>query len=200
MIFAKIQLTRQNTLNVTYKTDDGDVVDIKGANVVHKDLRQAIHALIPHLALITEQREAMNRNLKQVQADRITDDDQNSVYKRLDVDCVTFSDDESEASLSGCRLLTTAGVVKLQTPSIELGVSDGYTYHNELAEDLEAVKYEAKAYIKEKKWGIKQAEIDFKDVDPFKNVEAGEVPEVSLGEANIGEEKPKKRGRKAKAA
>ena len=69
-----------------------------------------------------------------------------------------------------------------------------------MAADLEAVKYEAKAYIEEKKWGIKQAEIDFKDVDPFKKVEAGEVPEVSLGEANIGEEKPKKRGRKPKAA
>lgn len=195
MIFSKIQLTRQNTLNVTYKTDDGDVVDIKGGNVVHKDLRQAIHCLIPHLAIITEQREAMNRNLKQVQADRITDEDINSVYKRLDVDCVTFSDDETEASLSGCRLLTTAGVVKIQTPSVCLTSDEGYTYHDELAADLEAVKYEAKAYIEERKWGIKQAEIDFNDVDPFKGVEAGDVPE-----ANISEEKPKKRGRKAKAA
>lgn len=200
MIFSKIQLTRQNTLNVTYKTEDGDIVDFKGGNVVHKDLRQAIHALIPHLAIITEQREAYNRNLKQVQADRITDEGINSVYKRLDVDCVNFSDDENEASLCGCRLLTTAGVVKLQTPSIRLTDDEGYTYHDELAADLEAVKYEAKAYIEEKKWGIKQAEIDFKDVDPFKKVEAGEVPEVSLGEANIGEEKPKKRGRKPKAA
>ena len=195
MIFSKIQLTRQNTLNVTYKTEDGDIVDFKGGNVVHKDLRQAIHSLIPHLAIITEQREAYNRNLKQVQADRITDEDINSVYKRLDVDCVNFSDDENESSLCGCRLLTTAGVVKLQTPSIRLTDDEGYTYHDELAADLEAVKYEAKAYIEEKKWGIKQAEIDFKAVDPFKgNIEAGEVPEASV------EDKPKKRGRKAKAA
>ena len=192
MIFSKIQLTRQNTLNVTYKTEDGDVIDFKGGNVVHKDLRQAIHALIPHLAIITEQREAMNRNLKQVQADRITDDDINSVYKRLDVDCVTFSDDETEASISGCRLLTTAGVVKLQTPSINLPSDCDYTYNNELAEDLEAIKFEAKAYIEEKKWGIKQAEIAFES--PFEGVEAGEVPEASI------EEKPKKRGRKPKAA
>ena len=195
MQFLKIQLTRQNTLNVTYKTEDGDVVDFKGGNVVHKDLRQAVHALIPHLAIITEQREAMNRNLKQVQADRITDDDINSVYKRLDVDCVTFSSEEGEVALSGCRLLTTAGVVKLQTPSIELRIADDYQYHDELAEDLEAVKYEAKAYIEEKKWGVKQAEIDFKDVDPFKgDIEAGEVPDASV------DEKPKKRGRKAKKA
>ena len=196
MIFSKIQLTRQNTLNVTYKTEDGDVIDFKGGNVVHKDLRQAIHALIPHLAIITEQREAFNRNLKQVQADRITDEDVNSVYKRLDVDCVTFTDDETDISLSGCRLLTTAGVVKLQTPNITLTSNDDYQYNNELAEDIEALKYEAKAYVEEKKWGIKQAEIDFKDVDPFKgDIETGGVPE-----ATIGEDKPKKRGRKPKKA
>jgi hypothetical protein len=194
MIFSKIQLTRQNTLNVTYKTDDGDVIDFKGGNVVHKDLRQAIHALIPHLAVITEQREAQDRNLKQVQSDRITDDNINSVYKRLDVDCVNFSDDEGEASLSGLRILTTGGIVKLTTPSIRLTDEESYTYHNELAADLEAVKYEAKAYIEDKKWGIKQSEIAFES--PFEGVEAQDVPEVSIE----GEQKPKKRGRKSKAA
>ena len=194
MIFSKIQLTRQNTLNVTYKTDDGDVIDFKGGNVVHKDLRQAIHALIPHLAVITEQREAQNRNLKQVQSDRITDDNINSVYKRLDVDCVNFSDDEGEASLSGLRILTTGGIVKLTTPSIRLTDEESYTYHNELAADLEAVKYEAKAYIEDKKWGIKQSEIAFES--PFEGVEAQDVPEVPIE----GEQKPKKRGRKSKAA
>ena len=194
MIFSKIQLTRQNTLNVTYKTDDGDVIDFKGGNVVHKDLRQAIHALIPHLAVITEQREAQDRNLKQVQSDRITDDNINSVYKRLDVDCVNFSDDEGEASLSGLRILTTGGIVKLTTPSIRLTDEESYTYHNELAADLEAVKYEAKAYIEDKKWGVKQSEIAFEN--QFEGVEALDVPEVSIE----GEQKPKKRGRKSKAA
>ena len=194
MIFSKIQLTRQNTLNVTYKTDDGDVIDFKGGNVVHKDLRQAIHALIPHLAVITEQRGAQNRNLKQVQSDRITDDNINSVYKRLDVDCVNFSDDEGEASLSGLRILTTGGIVKLTTPSIRLTDEESYTYHNELAADLEAVKYEAKAYIEDKKWGVKQSEIAFES--PFEGVEAQDVPEVPIE----GEQKPKKRGRKSKAA
>ena len=63
-----------------------------------------------------------------------------------------------------------------------------------MAEDIEAVKYEAKAYIEDRKWGIKQAEIAFED--PFKgDIEAGEVPEADLTES-----KPKKRGRKAKAA
>jgi hypothetical protein len=116
------------------------------------------------------------------------------VYKRLDVDCVNFSDDEGEASLSGLRILTTGGIVKLTTPSIRLTDEESYTYHNELAADLEAVKYEAKAYIEDKKWGIKQSEIAFES--PFEGVEAQDVPEVSIE----GEQKPKKRGRKSKAA
>lgn len=195
MKFLKIQLTRANTLNVVYKTSDGDVVDFKGANVVHKDLRQAIHLLIPHIALLTEQREAVDRNLKQLQAQSITDEDTSSVFKRLDVDCVTFTDDEHEASISGCRILMSGCVIKLASPSVVLSDDDNYTYHDELAADIEAVKYEAKQYLEEKKWGIKQAEIAFDD--PFKgNVEAGDVPEVGAVEG----EKPKKRGRKAKAA
>ena len=193
MKFLKIQLTRANTLNVVYKTSDGDVVDFKGANVVHKDLRQAIHLLIPHIALLTEQREAVDRNLKQLQAQSITDEDTNSVFKRLDVDCVTFTDDEHEASISGCRILMSGCVIKLASPSVVLSDDENYTYHDELAADIEAVKYEAKQYLEEKKWGIKQAEIAFED--PFKgNVEAGDVPEVDA----VGGEKPKKRGRKAK--
>lgn len=193
MLFTKIQLTRQNTLNVVYKTADGDVVDVKGGNVVHKDLRQAIHALIPHIALLTEQREAVDRNLKQLQAQSITDEDSASVFKRLDVDCVTFSDDEREACISGCRILMSGSVIKLASPMVVLADDENYTYHDELAADIEAVKFEAKQYLEEKKWGIKQAAIEFED--PFKGVKADDVPEVT-----DGEQKPKKRGRKAKAA
>jgi hypothetical protein len=64
-----------------------------------------------------------------------------------------------------------------------------------LSLDVDAVKYEAKSYIEEKKWGVKQAEIDFRDINPFDGeVKADEVPTVD------DEQKPKKRGRKPKAA
>ena len=53
-----------------------------------------------------------------------------------------------------------------------------------------ALKFETKAYIEERKWGVKEASIDFKDIDPFKGeVKADEVPM---------EAQPKKRGRKPK--
>lgn len=174
MKFQKIQLTKANTLNVVYRNDDGDVVTVNGANIVHKDLRQAMHALIPHLAIVTEQREAADRNLKQVQSDRITDDNNASVFKRLDVDTISFSDDETVASISGCRILMSGSVIKLASPNISLGDDEHYQYHDELSIDIQAVTYEAKLYLTEKKWGIKQAEIAFED--PFEGVQAGDVP------------------------
>ena len=191
MEFQKIQLTKQNTLTVTYKNGDGDVINFIGANIVHKDLRDAMNALIPHLSIITEQREAYNRTLKEVQGDRITDDGIKSVYKRFTVDTVSFSNNERKVSLSGVRLLTTAGVVQLSTPQIDTEEDENYQYHNELAIDVEAVKYEAKEYIEQRKWGVKEASLEFKDVDPFK-VKADDAPEA--------ETKPKKRGRKPKVA
>ena len=49
---------------------------------------------------------------------------------------------------------------------------------------------QAKAYIEERKWGMKEANIDFRDIDPFDGeVKADEVPM---------EAQPKKRGRKPK--
>lgn len=195
MEFQKIQLTKSNTLNVVFKNGDGDIVSVTGANIVHKDLRQALNALIPHLAIVTEQREAYKRNLKQVQADRITDESNDSVFKRLDVDCVTFSEDETKVSISGSRILLSGCVIKLSSPVVNVEDDENYEYCNELSLDIQKVKYEASQYLEEKKWGIKHAEIEFED--PFEGVKAEEVPEAEVADIN---EKPKKRGRKAKAA
>lgn len=195
MEFQKIQLTKSNTLNVVFKNGDGDIVSVTGANIVHKDLRQALNALIPHLAIVTEQREAYKRNLKQVQADRITDESNDSVFKRLDVDCVTFSEDETKVSISGSRILLSGCVIKLSSPVVNVEDDEHYEYCNELSLDIQKVKYEASQYLEEKKWGIKQAEIEFED--PFEGVKAEEVPEAEVADING---KPKKRGRKAKAA
>lgn len=191
MEFQKIQLTKQNTLNVTYKNEDGDIVQVAGANVVHKDLRKAMEALIPHLGIITEQREAYNTTLKALQAQSIKDDADN-IYKRMTVDGLSFSNSERRVSLTGSRILAKSGVITLSTPTIDMEDSDDYMYNDDLSLDIDAVKYEAKCYLEEKKWGVKQAEIDFKDIDPYKGVEAGDVPEADA--------KPKKRGRKPKKA
>ena len=188
MEFQKIQISKQNTLNVTYKNADGDIIQFAGANIVHKDLKDAMFAIIPHLAIITEQREAYNVPLNTLVAQRITDE-QDNVYKRLTVESISFSQAEQRVSITGSRILTKAGVISITSPTVNLEDGDDYQHNDELALAIDAVKYEAKEYIEDRKWGVKQAELDFRDVDPFK-VEAGEVPEADAA--------PKKRGRKAK--
>lgn len=191
MEFQKIQVTKQGTLNVTYKNNNGDIIDFKGANIIHKDLKEAMNALITHLALITEQREAYNAPLGKLREQRITDETDN-VYKRLTVDSLSFTNGEQRVSLTGCRILTKTGVISLTTPQVSLEDSEDYEYNNDLALDIDAVKYEAKEYIESRKWGVKQAELEFKDIDPYK-VEAQDAPEVPM-------DAPKKRGRKPKKA
>lgn len=189
MEFTKIQITRQGTLNVNYKNADGDVIQFLGANIVHKDLKEAMQALVPHLAIITEQREAFNKTLSNLRDQRITDEGDN-VYKRLTVDAISLGNGEQRVAITGTRILTMQGVISVTTPNVTIVDSDDYEYSDDLSLDLDAVKYEVKQYIEEKKWGVKQAEIDFKDIQPFDGVEADEAPVVEM--------QPKKRGRKSK--
>ena len=128
MEFTKIQVTKAGTLNVTYKNGDGDIIQYAGANIVHKDLKEAMNALIPHLAIITEQREAYGRSLSDVQSDRITDEGQDSVFKRFTCDTVSLANAEREVSISGVRILLKTGIVNLSTPKIDLESDEDYDY------------------------------------------------------------------------
>lgn len=191
MKFSKIKLSKSGTLECTYRNEDGDIIQFVGANIVHKELREALQGLIPHLALITEQREAYKTTLEKLREQRITDKEDN-VYKRLSVSGVSFSADQKKVIITGSRILTTAGVVSVCTPLMDLEAEDEYKYQDELSLDIDAVLYEAKAYIEEKKWGVKQSELKFEDVNPFDAIKAGEVPEAPA--------EGKKRGRKSKVA
>ena len=190
MNFLKIQLTKKNTLNVVYKDGANNIVTVNGANIVHKDLKQAMNGLIPHIAMITEQRETQGRTLKQVEADRITDANSQSVYKLMTVDTVTINDDQTTVMLTGNRILQTMDVITINTPNIEVANREKYKYGDELDLAVDAVKYEAKLYLDEQKWGVKEGDLQFADDDPFKGVKADEVESADI--------KPAKRGRKAK--
>ena len=192
MKFSKIRLSKSGTLECTYRNEDGDIIQYVGANIVHKDLREALQGLIPHLALITEQREAYKTTLDKLREQRITDNDDN-VYKRLSVSGVSFSADQKKVIITGSRILTTAGVVGVCTPLMDLEAEDEYKYQDDLSLDIDAVLFEAKSYIEEKKWGVKQSELEFKDINPFDAIKTGEVPEVPA-EGKI------KKGKKSKVA
>lgn len=196
MDFVKIQVTKKNTLNVVYKESNGNLVSIQGANLVHKDLKACMNVLIAHLAIATEQRETVGKTLKEIEAIKIQDDNKESVYKWLGVEAIAIGADESTYTLKGFRILQTGDVMKIETPAICVSNPEKYKYINDLALAVDAVKYEAEAYLKEQKWGVKEADIDFGEDDPFKaeNLTADQVPEANVGEQP---EQPAK-GKKAK--
>lgn len=191
MNFKKIQLTKQNTLNVVYSNRDGDTITMVGANIVHRDFKEAIKNLVPHLALLTEQIEAYKYTLEELEAQR--DWEEKSIFTRISVSSVTFNADE--VIVSGSRVLDRGDVMNLNAPKVSTVDDDSYEYLSELSLAIDNLKYEAEQYVTERKWGLKQGELNFEEAgDPFAGVEAGEVPQVSIEVHATG----KKKGRKKK--
>jgi hypothetical protein len=194
MDFKKIQLTKQNTLNVVYSNRDGDTITMVGANIVHKDFKEAIKTLVPHLAFLTEQRETYDALLEELERER--DREEKGIYNRLSVTSIAFSGDE--VMISGTRVLDRGDVMNLNAPKISVVDDDKYRYLSELSLAIDNVKYEAEQYVNERKWGLKQGELNFDEAgDPFAGVEAGEVPQVSV-EISTSKGGEKKKGRKKK--
>lgn len=195
MEFQKIQMTKKNTLNVVFKDGNGNLVTVVGGNIVHKDLKACMNALIPHLSIITEQREAYGKTLKELEADRIQNGNSQSVFRLMTVDTVTLSDEEQNVTFSGCRILQNGMVIKVESPQVGSCDGEHYQYVHELFLSLEGLKYEAEAYWKEQKWGMKEGDLDFGADDPFDGkVAAGDVPQADIKDA-----KPKK-AKKVKVA
>ena len=175
MEFKKIQLTKQNTLTVVYKNADSDTITMAGANIVHRDLKKAFRELVPHLVLLTEQRESVNNSLKALQSQDVLDD--KSIFRRFSVMEVSFGDKEIEVSMSGTRILDRGDVVGIDSPKVNVEEDEHYEHLSELALAIDNVKYEAEQYIKEKKWGLKEGTLNFGEAgDPFKDVKPGDVP------------------------
>jgi len=195
MEFKKIQLTKQNTLTVVYKDEVSNTITVVGANIVHKDLRKAFRELIPHMVMLTETKESVGNTLNALQKQDGAENDK-SVYRRYTVSDVVLSEAEVEVTLGGTRILDRGDVVKVDCPQINTEEDEHYEYLSEFALAVDNLKYEAKLYIQEKKWGLKEGTLNFGEAgDPFKDVKPGKVPE-----ADVKGEKKKKGGKKDKAA
>lgn len=204
MKFKKIGITDTYTLNATYTNYDGDTITLSGCNAVHPDLLNAFRALVPHLALLTEQREAFEKTLSALEEEK-ENKGKDNVYRRIGVTSVTIG--KEDVILFGQRVTDSGDVIKLVSPKVNLEGSL-YEHKGSLSLAVDGLKYEAKMYIQEKKWKYIQTTLEFAegetktDADeyPFDNVQPDEVPRVSVEfSPNVPpvEEKAKK-GRKAK--
>lgn len=204
MEFKKIGFTDKYTLNATYTNTDGDTITLSGCNAIHPELLNGFRALVPHLALLTEQREAFGKTLSTLEEEK-ENKGKDNVYKRIGVTSVTIG--KEDVILFGQRVTDSGDVIKLVSPKVNLEGSL-YEYRHALDLAIAGLKYEAKLYITEKKYKYVQTQLEFAegetktDADeyPFDGVQPDEVPRVSVEfspDVPLVEDKPKK-GRKAK--
>lgn len=188
MEFRKIQLTKQNTLTVVYKNQDSDTITMQGANIVHRDLKKAFRDLVPHLVMLTEQRESVGTTLEALQGQDGTDD--KSIYRKFSVMEVVLGEKELEVAVTGTRILDRGDVVSCDSPKVNVEEDEHYEYLSDLALAVDNLKYEVKLYIEERKWGLKEGTLNFGEAgDPFKEVKAGEVPEAKVPKKGRGKKK-----------
>ena len=91
------------------------------------------------------------------------------------------------------RILDRGDVIKVDSPKIDMEMDEKYKYLSELSLALDNVKYEAEQYVTEKKWGLKEATLDFGEAgDPFAGKGADNVPVVSA-EIVTGKKKKNKK-------
>ena len=189
MHFKKIQISKGDTLNVIYTNKDGDLINQQGVNIVHSDLKKAMRELVPHLAMLTEQREAQFKTLDDLKGQSILEKD--SIFDKLRVDTIVLND--GRVTLSGSRVLTIGSVMPIKAPSIDLEDEERYEYIGDLSLAVDQVVFEAKAYVEERKWGLKQAEMFENEDNPFKNIKADDVEDVKINIHTDTEKKPRKK-------
>lgn len=164
----KAKLTKGGTVEATYIDEDGNEITLKGKNTVHVDLKTRLSELIPYFAELTEQKEAERYDWDNPDCQGNID-----LMRRLDVSGVSLGGDDNcpIATLTGRRALMTSKVLNLNTPPTDLDADDsGWPRAEDFRFAIDAFFYEVEQYILERKWAVKQAELDFENEDdPFAN-------------------------------
>lgn len=191
--FRKIKLAPSRVLEVEYMTDGGDAITLRGANIVHKDLREAMRGLVPHLVLLLEMPEGAGKTLEELQTEMEKEKNALTGYA---VNSVILRGEQ--VMMCGSRILKRGEVTNVQAPLINIETEEQYEYVSELWQQVENVVFEATAYVTEQKWGLKEGTLDFDAAgDPFADGVKGADP-IEAVKVEIEVAPAKKKGRKKK--
>lgn len=163
MEIIKAKITKDNTLDVTYRDDTG-TISFSGKNIVTNDLIESFKKLIPHLAFLTEQ--------KEVNASSGLEDMPENINNILDVTGYSRGgqNDSAGVTLVGKRFLQSNKVLNIIAPFTMLeNDNEQYDYQFELQQALEVCEYEIKEYLFNKKWRFAQLELNF-DEQPSEDI------------------------------
>lgn len=196
MNFKKIKFnSKDKTLELSYTqfgADSNDEITIKCSAIVHIDFINAINALRYHFAVLCDLRELDIINSDSEMMD-ITSMHEHSALSQIKVSSVSFFScgEESGVCLSGGKTFDNK-YINMTSPSTVLNC-DNYIHCYELIDALEALKNEARMYLTEQKWGIKQTELEFGLEAEF---ESAEQLSYENSVVETIEKIPSKRGRK----
>lgn len=174
MKITKARLTKGGSLEVSFVDDDGNDITMKGKNPVHNDLKERLNALIPFFAELTEQRE-----VPMIDWDHLDSEENEDLLHRISVTGVSIKGEAecSQCMIVGKRTLSTSKVLSLCSPLTGFDPEiETYERCDDLRDAVDAFLFEAKAYVKDKKWQVVHTEINFdgNPDDPFANVDVTE--------------------------
>lgn len=167
MKIRKAKLAKGGTVEASYIDDDGNEITFKGKNVAHNDLRNRLNALVPYFAELTEQKETDSIDWLNLDSE-----ENNNLLYKLEVRGVSIGGDDTMpiAVMSGCRTLMTSKVLNINSPATDLSSEESDWLHaDDFRDAVDAFFYEVELYIRDRKWAVKQTELNF-DVeceDPF---------------------------------
>ncbi len=177
----KAKLIKGGTVEASFIDQDGNDVTLKGKNVCHPDLKTAFAGLVPFLADLTEQKEADN-----IDWDNLDGAETVEKLRYLEVTGFSVTDDDVNpmATLIGKRTLRTSKVLNLCAPATALNTdTESYERCEELDTALQVAIYEVEQYITERKWQVKQNELNFDNPeDPFASATPTEDVEAPGGQ------------------
>ena len=179
----KAKLSKSGTLEATYIDEDGNEISLKGNNICHNDLKTALAALVPFFADLTEQKESDRINWDDLECAENVD-----LLRRLDVSGVSMGSDDTMpmVTMTGRRTLLTSKVLNLNSPAVDLhGEQMEWPHLDDFDIAVQNFIYECEQYITERKWQVRQPELNFEDNDdPFSGAEPTEDVGIPVEEAD----------------
>ena len=173
----KAKLTKDRTLEAVYFDDDNNEITLRGSNTVHIDLVHSLAVLIPYFAELTEQKEADIFDWNNPASEENID-----LIRRINVTGVSLGvgNGGQIAVLTGQRTLLSSKVLNLNSPAVDIDNDDtGWARADDFRFAIDAFIHEAEEYIINRKWAVRQQEINFDNTDDDPFAEAG-IPDNGI--------------------
>lgn len=163
----KARVTSKGYLEATYVDQFGNTINMKGCDPVHIDMKIVLRKLVPYMADVTEQRDMENYRWHEPYDSQHND----ALVGKMNVTGVSVKGfgESREMTLVGNRILGINKVMGIVTPSVGTSLeNETYDRCEDMRDLVEEFFYEVNLYITEKKFGIRQTELDFTpEGDPY---------------------------------